>query len=108
MLQSVDKMTKIKDFFKLNWPVFILFVIFNLIAQSGLFQLGAAFGKHMGFGLFNPFSFFSQLGCIEQWWTLACAVWNPFLKIIVPILNVIWAFFLANLVMFVYGKVRKK
>jgi len=98
----------LKDFFKLNWPIFIVFLVFNLIAGLGWIRFSGMFGVSSGgAGLFNIFSFFSQLDCAGQSSVLCTGIWDPFLKIAVTVLNLIWQFFLANLVVMLYKKIRK-
>ncbi len=95
-----------KDFFKLNWTIFILFIIFHLLGLYGFLELSGLLGKSIGAGIFNIFSFFNQFTCSTQW-TVVCVVWDPLLKFSVAILNIIWQFFLANLVVIIYHKIKK-
>lgn len=99
----------LKEFFELNWTVFILFVVFNLLADIGFLQLGGLGGIHMGFGPFDIFSFFNQLKCADlSSVSAACSAGDSAIKIFVPLLNIIWQYFLACLVVFVVNKLRKK
>jgi hypothetical protein len=99
---------KLKDFFKLNWPIFIVFLVFNVLAGLGWFLFPGMFGRSAGgAGLFNIFSFFSQLDCSRQAVDVCLMLWDPFLKFAVIVLNLIWQFFLANLVVMIYKRIRK-
>ena len=100
---------KLKDFFKLNWPIFIVFLVFNVLASLGWFLFPGMFGKSAGgAGLFNIFSFFSQFTCYIQGGSSLCdIIWNPFLNFVIIVLNLIWQFFLANLVVMLYKKIRR-
>jgi len=95
-----------KDYFKLTWPVFILFVIFNYLSSIGFLSLVKLGGKGLGSGIFNLFSFFNQFTCATHW-TFLCYIWDPLLLFLVFVLNIIWQFFLANLIMNIYYRLRK-
>jgi len=86
-----------KELFRLNWPIFITFLVFNFLASTFL-----NFG-----GIFSAFSFFNQFTCATNW-NAICYVWNPVIINLVFILNLIWQFFLANIAFLVYEKVKKK
>ncbi|MBW2999429.1 hypothetical protein KY339_02050 [Candidatus Woesearchaeota archaeon] len=95
-----------KDFFMFNRATFILLVLFNVLANFGFLKLSGVGGKAIGAGIFDIFSFFSQFTC-ATYWSYFCFVWDPFLKAFVIMLNLVWQLFLANLVVFVYHKIRK-
>ncbi len=98
---------KLKDFFKLNWPIFIVFLVFNVLANYRNFLFHG-----MGvdaFGLLEIFNFFSQFNCpgsgpgVE----FCKMLWDPLLGLLITVLNLVWQFFLANVVVMVYKKIRK-
>lgn len=97
----------VKDFFKLDWKVFVLFVVFNLLATIGLLSGGSVAGKHMGFGPFDIFSILGQFTCSGINPGMIC-VFDDAIIVIAAVLNLAWQFFLACLVMFAVKKIRKQ
>jgi len=87
-----------KDYFKLTWPIFILFLVFNYLARTGFLQI------KWEIGILDPFSFFNQFMCSST--TSLCNVFEPTIALITIIPNMIWQFFLANLVMIIYYKIK--
>jgi len=95
-----------KIFLKLNWTIFILFILFNIFSKSSLFELSAVFGSQFRAGLFDIFSCLYSLDCADLWSSI-CIVWSPVLELSVSILNVLWQFLLANAVVFLYRRAKK-
>jgi hypothetical protein len=94
-----------KDFFMFNRATFLLLVLFNVLANSGICELSNLLGMHVGAGPFDIFSFFNQFTCAQP--SLTCSIWDPFLMAVIIVLNLIWQLFLANVVVFVYHKIKK-
>ena len=93
----------VKKFFKFTWTTFLLLVIFNVLGN--FVRIPSAFGKSVGAGIFDIFSFFSQFNCATP--KIGCSVWDPFLAIAIIVLNLFWQLFLANLVLLIYYKIKK-
>lgn len=102
-------MAKIKDFFQFTWPTFILLVIFNVLAALGIFRLGGAFGNSVGASPFDVFSFFAQFSCAlpPNTLSLICNIWDNFLVLAILVLNLFWQLFLANVVVWIYHKIKR-
>tara|TARA_Y100000310_G_scaffold324134_1_gene385617 strand:- start:691 stop:1005 length:315 start_codon:yes stop_codon:yes gene_type:complete len=93
-----------KDFFKFTKITFILLVIFNVFGNLSVLRLSGMFGKSVGAGLFDLFSYFNQFTCVKV--SIVCGVWDAFLGIAILVLNLVWQLFLANLVLMVYQKIK--
>lgn len=99
----------IKEFFKLDWKVFVLFAVFNLLAGIGFLESGGVGGVHTGSGLFSIFGFFNQLKCADlSSASAACDTGGFVIGALVHLLNLAWQYFLACLAMFIVGKIKKK
>jgi len=97
----------IKEFFKLSLPVFVLFVIFNLLADWGVLQITSIAGKHIGVGVFDIFSILRELKCSSIDPSSIC-IYDSAIEFVTSLLNIMWQYFLACLVMFGVGKIRKE
>lgn len=108
-LDNSKNMSKIKEFFKFTWATFILLVIFNLLANLGILRWSGVFGKSVGAGIFDIFSFFTQFNCALPPNTLSitCNIWDTLLIVAIIVLNLFWQLFLANVVVLIYHKLKK-
>ena len=85
-----------KDFFKINFPVVVLFTVFNLIINFG-FNFKT---------IFEIFSVFDEFTCTIVLFGIFCDIWNTILLTAIFILNILWQLFLANAVIMLYNKLR--
>ena|SRR3989344_1204003 len=105
-----------KDFFIVDKKRFSLFVIFVILTEINFLKLRGLNGNSP----FDIFSFFNQFDClllakivvnvpITAIIQITCISWNDFiLPVFILVLNIFWQLFLANLVIFLYYKIREK